>query len=281
MPGQRSLRLRAAGGWLTRRGRELAEDVVARHRVTALGVPPRRLRARTGAPGIEEFADGGRAAAAELEAALGEGGFQRFQSILDFGCGSARVLPHVAARAGRAGAHVRCAGCDVDAEAIAWAASAWPAFDFTVSAALPPLPHPDESFDLVYSISVLSHLDEKHQDAWLAELRRVLVPGGVALLSTHGPSAFDQFRSGEVRTSWSDASMFARGPLADDEIAFVPYVSTVWNRGDLQGVGDGYGLAFHGEQYVRQHWSRFLAVERLLPRAVTGWQDLVVCVRGT
>src|SRR5581483_11976904 len=52
-----------AAGWLLKRARELAEPVAAlvSPRAEAVrGVPPRRLRARTGAPGAREFADGGR-----------------------------------------------------------------------------------------------------------------------------------------------------------------------------------------------------------------------------
>jgi SAM-dependent methyltransferase len=263
---------RLAAGWLARRGRELADLQPGRHAPEP--VPPRRLRARTGAPGRAEFAAGGRTAAAELAALLPDG-FAAFASILDFGCGSARVLPHVAALAPEA----RCAGCDVDIAAIAWASAHHPELTFAHSGYESPLPFPDASFALVYSISVLSHLREDLQDRWLAELARVLVPGGVTLLSTHGPHAFEQFRTGAVRTNWCERSAFARGPLATGETMFVPYTRSFWNRGELPGVGAGYGLAFHGEGYIRERWSRWLTVERIAPSALTGWQDLVRCRR--
>jgi SAM-dependent methyltransferase len=281
MPGPSEIRV--AGGWLARRARERAEGILQAGAVRAAGVPPRRLRARTGAPGIRDFADGGLQAATELQAALpGGGSFADYARILDFGCGSARVLPHVADFAGPgAGDHSRgYHGCDVDAEAIAWATRAHPRLRFAASQALPPLPYADTSFDLIYSISVFSHLDEPRQDAWLAELRRVLAPGGVALLSTHGPSALDAFRDGSVRTAWCAPEAFARGPLGGDEIAFVPYLRSRFNDGELRDVGDGYGLTFHGEEYLREHWGAWLAVERVLPQAITGWQDLVVCSRA-
>jgi ubiquinone/menaquinone biosynthesis C-methylase UbiE len=41
----------------------------------------------------------------------------------------------------------------------------------------PPLPFPDDHFDLVFSSSVFTHIDEHAQDLWLAELRRVTQPG--------------------------------------------------------------------------------------------------------
>ena len=76
-------------------------------------VPPRRLRARAGAPGAREYVDGGRQAAMELSQALvaAERSPVSVASVLDFGCGAGRVLPQFAALAPEA----EGAGCDVDA----------------------------------------------------------------------------------------------------------------------------------------------------------------------
>jgi SAM-dependent methyltransferase len=257
-----------------RRARELADPLLILRSRPGAPVPPRRLRARTGAPGVREFLDGGRRAARELEEGLGRP-FEKFGSVLDLGCGSARVLPHVAELAQDA----RCAGCDVDAEAIAWAADHHPNLEWAVSAAEPPLPFEDGSFALVYSISVLSHLDEASQDRWLEEVRRVLRPGGIALLSVHGSYAFEQFRRGEVASGWCRREAFVRGPLGPEEFMFEPYIRSVWNESELPGVGDDYGLAFHGEQYLLNHWARWFQVEAVLERALTSWQDVVVCVQ--
>jgi SAM-dependent methyltransferase len=292
----------APAGFLARRARELADPLArAAHRaaerragrVAPRTLPPRRLRARTGAPGIREFVEGGRRAADELDAALltaGLPGLAAHRRVLDFGCGSARVLPHVCARLPEQPARVpgppalpggeaRCTGCDVDPAAIAWAAANHPGLSFAHTGDAPPLPFPDRSFDLVYSISVFSHLDRSTQDGWLAELRRVLAPGGVALLSVHGRHAYEQFRSGAVRTGWCDPDAFRRPALAPGELVFVPYTRTLWNEGELPGVGADYGLTFHGEDYLRRHWGETLQVIAIVPRALAGWQDAVVCRR--
>ncbi len=261
-------------GWALRRARELTDPFAIRRASPGAPVPPRRLRARTGAPGVTEFVEGGRQAARELQASL-DRPLSQFGSVLDLGCGSARVLPHVAALAPGA----RCAGCDVDANAIGWAARHHPELEWRVSRAEPPLPFEGRSFELVYSISVLSHLDEAAQDRWLEEVRRVLKPGGVALLSVHGPHAFEQFRTGRVRTAWCPPGAFARAPLGPGEFVFEPYRRSVWNETELPGVGEEYGLAFHGPEYVRGHWTRWLRVEQVVERALTGWQDLAVCVQ--
>lgn len=201
---------------------------------------------------------------------------EQVRGVLDFGCGSGRVLPHIAALAPAA----RCCGCDVDSEAVGWAKRHHPTLHWSISRSLPPLPFADGTFDAVYSISVFSHLDEELQNQWLSELRRVLVPGGAALLSVHGPHAFEQFRSGRVRTRWCRAEAFARGPLQVHEFVFEPYLRTQWNRAELPGVSSRYGLAFHGATYLTEHWSGPFEVLEVRPRAIAGWQDLVVCRKG-
>jgi SAM-dependent methyltransferase len=268
-------------GWAARRARELADPVVVRVRRegrVSRPLPPRRLRARTGAPGAREFAAGGQETAAALADALPAAGrsIADVRAVLDFGCGSGRVLPSIA----RLAANARCCGCDVDPAAITWAARHLRDLEWVLSGAEPPLPFATERFDLVYSISVFSHLDEPLQDRWLAELARVLVPGGVALLSVHGAHAFEEFRSLRVRTRWCPPVAFARGPLRADELVFEPYRRSVWNRGELPGVADSYGLTFHGDGYIRRRWSRWLEVLDVRERAVAGWQDLVVVRRA-
>ena len=54
-----------------------------------------------------------------------------------------------------------------------------------VNGALPPLPYEACSFDLVFGISIFTHLSEHYQTAWIPELHRILKPGGLLLLSFH------------------------------------------------------------------------------------------------
>jgi SAM-dependent methyltransferase len=218
---------------------------------------------------------GGHQAATELAGALpaGGGSVEAVHSVLDFGCGAGRVLPWFSELAPAAA----CSGCDVDGSAIAWARRHRPGPRWTVSAFAPPLPHAAESFDLVYSISVFSHLGPEPERAWLGELRRVLVPGGVALLSVHGRHAFEQFRAGRTRTGWCRAEAFERPPLGGREFLFVPYERSVFVDGELPGVGPEYGLSFHAAGYIASQWPAELEVLEVLERAVTDWQDLVVC----
>jgi len=48
------------------------------------------------------------------------------------------------------------------------------------------LPFEDGFFDLIFSVSIFTHLPEKMQIAWLEELRRASKPGALVLSSVHG-----------------------------------------------------------------------------------------------
>ena len=61
--------------------------------------------------------------------------------------------------------------------------------------ALPHLPIEDGSTALVYGFSVFTHIDE-FETAWLAEIRRILRPGGVAYLTINSD---DTWKSLEPR----------------------------------------------------------------------------------
>jgi len=105
--------------------------------------------------------------------------------ILDFGCGSGRLLSGWWLLGHRG----PLAGCDLNPELIAWAQANLPAaIRFDRTELLPPLPYADAAFDLVTALSVFTHLGWETASRWAAELRRVLRPGGLLLLTTHGES---------------------------------------------------------------------------------------------
>ena len=61
-------------------------------------------------------------------------------------------------------------------------------YDATFSARLSSLPFADASFDYVVSLDVIGHIEMEEKDAVLAELRRVLRPGGITM---HGIECTD------------------------------------------------------------------------------------------
>src|SRR5262249_7002461 len=78
------------------------------------------------------------------------------------------------------------AGTDANAKAIDWDRKNLPGIDFRVNRLEPPLAFQDSSFDLVYALSVFTHIPLPWQRPWLDELRRVLRPGAYLLATVHG-----------------------------------------------------------------------------------------------
>ncbi len=102
--------------------------------------------------------------------------------VLDFGCGAGRVLRHFEAEADTA----EFWGCDIHAPSIDWVQGhLCPPFRAYRNADTPPLPHPDGYFDLIWALSVLTHITDTWS-VWLAELHRVLADDGLLLATFMG-----------------------------------------------------------------------------------------------
>jgi SAM-dependent methyltransferase len=114
----------------------------------------------------------------------------------------------------------------------------------------------DESFDLVYALSVFTHLTGDLQIAWRDELRRVLRPGGLLLVTTHG-------RSYVPRLGDDERERFERGEL-------------VVRWGDVAGTN--LCSAYHPEAYLRDTFAQGFAFLELEAEGARGnpTQDLVL-----
>ncbi|QGZ95363.1 class I SAM-dependent methyltransferase [Terricaulis silvestris] len=136
---------------------------------------------------LKSFDLSGQAHAREIACILRENALAASPSILDWGCGPARILAHLPAVLNAPDA--RFHGCDPNPRAIAYARAALAHISFEHSPATPPLPYAAESFDAIYGVSILTHLPEAQAQSWVAELARVVRNDGVVLLSAHGANA--------------------------------------------------------------------------------------------
>lgn len=131
-------------------------------------------------------------------------------SVLDWGCGCGRIARHWEPFSSKVEFH----GCDVAAEPIQWCQDNLPFGRFAVSRHDPPLPYADGQFDAVYATSVLTHLTFDSQYRWMQELWRVLKPGGVAVLTAHGPTLLPNILPGLANASGERVSTI----LIDEEL---------------------------------------------------------------
>jgi SAM-dependent methyltransferase len=102
-------------------------------------------------------------------------------AILDFGCGSGRVTRWWADLHGP-----RVFGCDYDDRLAVWCQRNLPFATVKTNPSVPPLPFGDATFDLVYALSLFTHLAEDAQERWMRDVLRVLRPGGLLLFTAHG-----------------------------------------------------------------------------------------------
>jgi SAM-dependent methyltransferase len=151
-----------------------------------LALPPSRLRllvdGRSG--DAERFLAIGELMAGSIRTAVAESGaaeMREMDAILDFGCGCGRVARNWAALGGP-----EVHGSDYNEELVSWCAGNLPFMRSARNEPIPPTRYESGSFDLIYALSVLSHLSEPLQDAWVAEFRRLLRPGGLLIVSVLG-----------------------------------------------------------------------------------------------
>jgi SAM-dependent methyltransferase len=102
-------------------------------------------------------------------------------SLLDLGCGVGRMhpllKPHVS----------RLAGADVSAESLERARRDNPFAAYAPIADDGGLPHPDRAFDATLAVCVLHHVPPPARARFMAEMRRVTRPGGLAVIIEHNP----------------------------------------------------------------------------------------------
>jgi SAM-dependent methyltransferase len=198
----------------------------------------------------------------------------RADRILDWGSGCGRVTRHLMVRKPDAA----ITGCDIDPEGVAWCQANLRGRFVRVDP-MPPTPFADGEFDCVLACSVLTHLAGDVQDAWLAEMRRLLAPGGWLFASTQGEYAYRlAHRPPPVGKGRAMLRKIVGGPSAArlqglDDRALDPALDGVAPPGYYRGV-------YQSEAHTVAAGARHFEVVDYLPRGLAGHQDLVVLRRA-
>lgn len=190
-------------------------------------------------------------------------------TILDYGCGIGRVAMPFHHKYGRP-THV----CDVSKRYIDWIGQALPAVDAHRSTFDAPLKFEDNTFDALYSISVWTHMDEAKGFEWLNEMKRILKPGGLALISTSSYGQLAKHREHpQKKDLWGDVT---------DEM--VKEQGIVFRGEDMPGIGGTYGITVHDPDWVMSEFSKIMPVQetriRNIGGAEGGAQDLNIMIKS-
>ena len=216
----------------------------ALERERAAPLPPRALALRAGVPDPADVIASYRAVGRDSRTtilellAAGDPAFSfAGKRVLDFGCGSGKVMRHFLPEA----EDCELWGCDIDDRSIDWInAELSPPLHAFANAEAPPLEHPPSSFDLIWAVSVFTHLTD-HWAGWLAELHRVLRPGGLAIISFLGGAMYEVW----THEQWEP-----------DRIGM-----TVLDYG--QGWERGGPTVFHSPWWLREHWGRAFEIVQM------------------
>jgi SAM-dependent methyltransferase len=261
-------------------------DLIKRHRRLhraarsarfALGhlVPPRRF---DGIPGrvhfndfmfidsspeeIASYAERGRNVVSLVEEALAAAGktIKDVERWLDFGCGYGRVLRFLLERVHPE----RVSASDVIAEGVEFCRSE---FGVTALRSSPELASVRlGSFDFVYAISVLTHLDERNSVDFLRLLGNSLTEGGIALFTTHGE--WSLAHPGHYGSEYEARSAEIEAAVRERGIAYLRY----------DYAPDDYGMTWHSQEFVEATMAELHGGKlRLLlfkPQALDDHQDV-------
>jgi SAM-dependent methyltransferase len=202
---------------------------------------------------VSSYLGAGRALREEILSMLPADWAWEGRKVLDFGCGSGRVLRHFL----QEGQVAEIYGCDIHAESINWGkANLCPPLHMFRSEERPPLPLRDGELDLIWTMSVFTHLTDTWS-AWLLELHRLLKPDGLLIASFMGEGMSEIL----ANEPWDESrvGMNVLGP------------GMAWEAGGP--------MVLQSPWWIEAHWGRAFEILSLRPTGLIGTGQGVVVMR--
>jgi SAM-dependent methyltransferase len=179
--------------------------------------------------------------------------------ILDWGCGPGRLIRHLPNIIGNG---CEFFGTDYNTRTIEWCTRNLSAIKFNNNTLKADLPYIDESIDIIYGISIFTHLSEPMHYEWMKELYRILKPNGIMFLTTQG----DNFK---VKLTESEKQKYNNGELIV--------------RGNVKEGHRTYS-AFHPKGFMTRLFSKVVILEHIETKPEKGkWlpQDIWIVRKNT
>jgi SAM-dependent methyltransferase len=218
----------------------------AKQAAGSLPLPPAALRDWVAGTGdVDWFLESGQLGEQTIVSILARHNieFDQLDAVLDFGCGCGRVMRHLNHYQA-----VRLHGTDANSGAVTWCDENLNFAEFGTNLLEPPTRYRPHSFDLVYAFSVFTHLPEPQQTPWMLEIRRILKPGGLLLVTLQGDFYLPQLPEPEKEK-------YQQGELVVQGVVF---------------AGQTDCSAYHPEAYVREVLARGFEVVDFIPQGALG-----------
>lgn len=226
----------------------------------SIPVPPSANRNRIGPASVTDFVPGGiRDMKCILNIAEVYDAINSDSVVMDWGVGCARVSRHlpVVLRS-------KFRGVDVDFKNCKWCKNniSWGTYESCEPYGT--IDTDDSSIDLLYGVSVFTHLSEISQSHWLKEINRVIK--GTALLSVHGLYS-------AATTTWGVVPEMVSAWL------FRGYRDAESPNIDISDVTpkDYYRDVAHTPEYIHRVWNEYIHVVDIIPAGISYHHDVVVC----
>ena len=235
--------------------RQENKDFIAKGAPDGLPLPPPELVFQvTGHYAVKPYYESGALDAEAITQTVSKHGadINNFSAILDFGCGVSRTLRNF-----HNFSQTEICGTDYNPTLIDWCKNNLNFAKFTVNKLVGKLNFPENKFDLIYLISVFTHLPEDAQKFWLEEFKRILKPGGLLYISVQGTTRVNRLNPDEQK-DYEAGKMIAR---------YQRY------------QGSNVCGAYHSEKYIRENWTNGFEVLEIIPGGAKGSNQDVVLLK--
>lgn len=180
--------------------------------------------------------------------------------VLDVGCASGRVLRHFAFQSNA----TEIWGSEINHRHIRFLCDHMPPNVRPVAVpCLPNYPVEDNYFDLVTAFSVFTHIDV-FETAFVAEIRRILKPGGLACLTVLDDSTWTSLRESATDSARKLAKQIAtHSPEFQQNVhGSLTHTNRYYSRTE---VGPYRGVIFTPQEQLASIWGRFFKIEETIP----------------
>ncbi|NEQ47621.1 MAG: class I SAM-dependent methyltransferase [Leptolyngbya sp. SIOISBB] len=230
-------------------------------------IPPMKRRVRVGNHyRIDTFLNSGLRCYEPLKQAIKTYQANQLEGlrILDFGAGCGRTLQYSSRDFDKIWA------TDIDAEAINFVARDYPEVVASCNTYDPPTDYEENFFDVIYSVSIWTHIPPVSQEAWLQEIQRILKKDGLALITFLGENCLQN-------ESFHQTYDFNLTPefLVEKGLIYIEY-PRILKRNSISQTGQPYGVTYHSNEYISKVWSQWFDVLNIQKSVIDNLQNLAI-----